>query len=75
MHFLKFGAKITGMWQPCDVGEEFKTVKVACKKTTVIIGYVALEKSVEQRLTKLRNEGRFLIQDLENQHHERIQIA
>jgi hypothetical protein len=61
MQFLKFGAKTTGMWQPCDVGEGFKTMKAACKKTTVTIDDAALEQRVKQRLTQLRNQGRFLL--------------
>jgi enoyl-[acyl-carrier-protein] reductase (NADH) len=55
MQFLKFGAKKSGMWQPCNVGEGFKTMDAACKKTTVTIHDVALENSAKQRLTQLRN--------------------
>jgi hypothetical protein len=49
------------MWKPCDVGEGFKTRKAACKKTKVIIDDKALEQSVKQRLTKLRNQEKFVI--------------
>jgi hypothetical protein len=30
MQFLKFGATKSGMWQPCDAWEGFKTMEAAC---------------------------------------------
>jgi hypothetical protein len=58
VQFLKFRAKTTGMCQPCDVGEGFKTMKAACKKTKVTIDDAALEQSVKQRLRQLRKQGK-----------------
>jgi hypothetical protein len=59
MQFLRFGAKITCMWKPCDVWGGFNTKKAACKKTTVIIDDDALEQYVNQRLTQLTDQYTF----------------
>jgi GH24 family phage-related lysozyme (muramidase) len=61
MQFLKVGAKKIGIGQLCDVGKGFKTTNAECKKTMATIDDKALEQSVKQRPTQLRNQGRFLL--------------
>jgi hypothetical protein len=61
MQFLKFGAKTTGIWQPCDLVEGLKAMRAASKRTIATIDDAALQRNVEQRLTQLNNQGRFVL--------------